>query len=236
MKTLKISALLRNNWETRHGKLPVKWPCVCVLTGGCAPSQSFCFWTSKICSQRRSKVASQRSRTISRHMPCTRQIVSILAWIVTYLLFVAVNTNLFRTKNIRWYPVCKRFVGEVKCIARFYGPKKFIMYWMRPGIYLGPSGNHKYTSWSTLGSNSKDYNNAVIFVSFFHAGHIRSNKHKAAWCLQCFDAVGWVAGRSSGLWKLSGEVLAYLSGVRCKWFSYGSADGMPLPPHYLFCH
>jgi len=30
-------------------------------------------------------------------------------------------------------------------------------------------------------------------------------------CLQCFDAVGWVAGRASGLQKLSGEVLAWLS-------------------------
>jgi len=30
-------------------------------------------------------------------------------------------------------------------------------------------------------------------------------------CLQCFDAVGWAAGRASGLWKLSGEVLAWLS-------------------------
>ena len=28
-------------------------------------------------------------------------------------------------------------------------------------------------------------------------------------CLQCFDAVGWVAGRASGLYKLSGEVLAW---------------------------
>jgi len=30
-------------------------------------------------------------------------------------------------------------------------------------------------------------------------------------CLQCFDAVGWAAGRASGLEKLSGEVLAWLS-------------------------
>jgi len=30
-------------------------------------------------------------------------------------------------------------------------------------------------------------------------------------CLQCFDAVGWAAGRASGLWKLSGGVLAWLS-------------------------
>jgi len=29
--------------------------------------------------------------------------------------------------------------------------------------------------------------------------------------LQCFDAVGWAAGRASGLKKLSGEVLAWLS-------------------------
>jgi len=29
-------------------------------------------------------------------------------------------------------------------------------------------------------------------------------------CLQCFDAVGWAAGRASGLKKLNGEVLAWL--------------------------
>ena len=27
--------------------------------------------------------------------------------------------------------------------------------------------------------------------------------------LQCFDAVGWAAGRASGLQKLSGEVLTW---------------------------
>ena len=30
-------------------------------------------------------------------------------------------------------------------------------------------------------------------------------------CLQCFDAVGWAAGRASGCEKLSGGVLAWLS-------------------------
>jgi len=30
-------------------------------------------------------------------------------------------------------------------------------------------------------------------------------------CLQCFDAVGWAAGRTSGCKKLSGGVLAWLS-------------------------
>ena len=55
------------------------------FAGGCALSQSFCSWTSKICSQRRSEVASQRSRTISRHMPCTQQIVSILTCILLYV-------------------------------------------------------------------------------------------------------------------------------------------------------
>jgi len=33
----------------------------------------------------------------------------------------------------------------------------------------------------------------------------------AGLCLQCFDTVGWAAGRASGLWKLSGGVLAWLS-------------------------
>ena len=32
-----------------------------------------------------------------------------------------------------------------------------------------------------------------------------------ACCLQCFDAAGWVAGRASGLQKLSSGVLAWLS-------------------------
>ena len=31
-------------------------------------------------------------------------------------------------------------------------------------------------------------------------------------CLQCFDTIGWAAGRASGLWKnLSGGMLAWLS-------------------------
>jgi len=30
-------------------------------------------------------------------------------------------------------------------------------------------------------------------------------------CLQCFDAAGWTAGRASGLLKVSGEMLAWLS-------------------------
>jgi len=43
-------------------------------------------------------------------------------------------------------------------------------------------------------------------------------------CLQCFDAVGWAAGRASGLKKLSGGVLTWLSaGVRCR-LAYGPAD------------
>jgi len=42
--------------------------------------------------------------------------------------------------------------------------------------------------------------------------------------LQCFDAVGWAAGRSyPACKKLIGEVLAcYLSGARCKWFAWSS--------------
>ena len=43
-------------------------------------------------------------------------------------------------------------------------------------------------------------------------------------CLQCFDTVGWVSGRASGLWKLSDEVLVWLSvgsevQIACIWSS-----------------
>jgi len=43
-------------------------------------------------------------------------------------------------------------------------------------------------------------------------------------CLQCFGAVGWAAGRASGLKKISGECWhGYLSGARCR-LAYGPAD------------
>ena len=44
-------------------------------------------------------------------------------------------------------------------------------------------------------------------------------------CLQCFDAVGWAAGRASGLWKLwvVGYWRGYLSGARYR-LAYGPAD------------
>jgi len=52
---------------------------------------------------------------------------------------------------------------------------------------------------------------------------------------QCFDAVGWAAGRASGLQKLYGEVLTWLL-VIC--LEQGANDLhmvqlMPLPPHHL---
>jgi len=44
------------------------------------------------------------------------------------------------------------------------------------------------------------------------------------YCLQCFDAVGWAAGRASGFYKLRGCLLAgYVSGARCR-LAYGPAD------------
>ena len=44
-------------------------------------------------------------------------------------------------------------------------------------------------------------------------------------CLQCFDAVGWAAGRASGLQKnwVVGCWCVYLSGARCR-LAYGPAD------------
>ena len=34
-------------------------------------------------------------------------------------------------------------------------------------------------------------------------------------CLQCFDTVGWAAGRASGLYKKSGGVPAWLLFLQC---------------------
>ena len=43
-------------------------------------------------------------------------------------------------------------------------------------------------------------------------------------CLQCFDAVGWAAGRASGLKKLWwGAGVVNLSGARCR-LAYGPTD------------
>ena len=47
-------------------------------------------------------------------------------------------------------------------------------------------------------------------------------------CLQCFDAVGWAAGRAPGLWKLSGEVLA--------WLSVWSEVQTCIRPSWCHCH
>jgi len=52
----------------------------------------------------------------------------------------------------------------------------------------------------------------------------RSSCNFSTVCLQCFDAVGWAAGRASACKKLSGGCWhGYLSGVRCR-FAYGPAD------------
>jgi len=52
------------------------------------------------------------------------------------------------------------------------------------------------------------------------------------WCLQCFDAVGWAAGSASGLYKLSGGVLAWLSVLSevqtCIWPSWCHCHSLSL--------
>ena len=54
------------------------------------------------------------------------------------------------------------------------------------------------------------------------------------WCLQCFDAVGWAAGRASGLQKTSGGVLAWLSVwsevQTCIWPSWCHCHSLSLAP------
>ena len=50
-------------------------------------------------------------------------------------------------------------------------------------------------------------------------------------CLQCFDAVGWAAGRHPACEKhgVMGCWRGYLSGARIKCFAYGSADATATP-------
>jgi len=55
-------------------------------------------------------------------------------------------------------------------------------------------------------------------------------------CLQCFDTVGWVSGRASGLKKLGDEVLVWLSvwsevQIVCIWSSW--CHYIPKPRHLL---
>ena len=47
-------------------------------------------------------------------------------------------------------------------------------------------------------------------------------------CLQCFDAVGWAAGRPSGLYRVVRCWRGYLSGARCR-LAMHMAQLMPLP-------
>jgi len=83
-------------------------------------------------------------------------------------------------------------------------------------IELSPEGCH-----ITLVNNT-DNRSKSINVNFItnkmcqsHANvavaHIYPTKTLCLCVVQCFDAVGWAAGRASGLQKLSGGVLAWLS-------------------------
>ena len=78
-----------------------------------------------------------------------------------------------------------------------------------PSVYI----NH-----STPGRRAEYCNERVCVSSCLSAIisselYVRSLPHFYACyiCLQCFDAVGWAAGRASGLQKLSGGLLAWLS-------------------------
>jgi len=51
----------------------------------------------------------------------------------------------------------------------------------------------------------------------------------AVLCFQCFDAVGWAAGRALACKKLSGGALA---GARCR-LAYGPADATATHCHLL---
>jgi len=62
-----------------------------------------------------------------------------------------------------------------------------------------------------------------LYVYFFYIT-VLSIYSVGGVCLQCFDSVGWAAGRAQvGCWR------GYLSGARCRLFAYGPADATASP-------
>jgi len=66
---------------------------------------------------------------------------------------------------------------------------------------LHPSPSVIAACWSESKMGTSVLVSEHIHFCFFHY----------LFCFQCFDAVGWAAGRESGLQKLSGGALAWLS-------------------------
>jgi len=64
----------------------------------------------------------------------------------------------------------------------------------------------RLTQPSTARLNGKQNESQLIVCLIHFSNTILTNA-----CLQCFDTVGWVSGRASGLQKLSNEVMAWLS-------------------------
>jgi len=90
-----------------------------------------------------------------------------------------------------------------------------------------PTRANAWFVWTTITTTNKctltDYNDSqeIILLSDSELNFISITSS----CLPCFYAVGWKAGRASGLQKLRGEAMAgYLSAARCKRFAYGPAD------------
>jgi len=52
--------------------------------------------------------------------------------------------------------------------------------------------------------------------NFFLVGILPGIVFTVRYCLQCFDTVGWASGRASGYYKLSDEMLAWLSDICLK--------------------
>ena len=68
-----------------------------------------------------------------------------------------------------------------------------------------------------------------------HPGSPGQRAVKRVYVFQCFDAVGWAAGRASAIWPVKNRVVGYwhgyLSGARCR-LAYGPADATAT--HCLF--
>jgi len=84
----------------------------------------------------------------------------------------------------------------------------------------------------------------LVFIFLVPAHPGSPGKRAVKWvcvcaaCLQCFDTTGWASGRASGLYKLSDEVLVWLSvWSEVQIIAYGPADATAIPKtHQLLPH
>ena len=87
------------------------------------------------------------------------------------------------------------------------------MYFIKKHVFFGGLTNITGALDVLVGKHTIRYDTIRVGTNLIHDfTDVTFSVKFAFFCLQCFDAVGWAAGRASGLQKnLSAQVLAWLS-------------------------